>query len=197
MEKKVKSPKVSKSSWFNTKGKECRKWAKKMRGDKKEDTAVFWYLRSYFAFMRGEYVEKAKKVMQQAIEVHPEQSFSLAQCYFQLALAKVKMRKNPSYEVKRGQEILNDCIKNSIFTNPFMPHHKKYEGILSAFKILLMIWNGKFEKAKERWRNAHRKILISWNWYRDEIDILMNDLLHKKTVKEAIKAFNRRESTSW
>lgn len=162
---------------------------------KKENAAISWYIRAFFAFMKGENLEKGAEVMEHAIKLLEENeeqdatSIVLAQCLFQLALAKLELGNSPEEEIERGRRILNHWIKHSPTFNPFLPPSKRYKGIASAFMILSLLWKGKRERARKEWKEKRQQILASWNWYRRGIERLITSIIEPQriSVKEALQ----------
>lgn len=176
-------------NWFETRGRECLEWAERVKSKNKEKAAITWYIRSYFFFVRGGNMRQGKKVMENAITSQKDENFLLAQCFLQLALAKLKLGENPTEVLNKGRKKLKQWSKKES-QDPFLPPNRRYEGILSAFKIISLIWNSEIKKARREWEKKRKEILAAWNWYREEMKTLLTSLLQRISVKEAIQSFN-------
>ncbi|NIQ06006.1 MAG: hypothetical protein GWO20_09865 [Candidatus Korarchaeota archaeon] len=175
--------------WFDARGKECLNWARKMEKENKIDAALSWYIRSYFAFMAGGEAKQGQRVMEEAIRIQDAESFTLSQCFFQLALAKLKLGVPPEKEIAKGKEILKRFFGDASISNPFLPLKKRYEGIASAFEVISLVWEERFEQARGEFEGNKKKIFTSWGWYGSEIKRLLSSLLRMTSVKEVLQAF--------
>lgn len=180
--------------WFEARGNECLNWARKMEKENKIDAALSWYIRSYFAFMAGGEAKQGQRVMEEAIRIQDAESFTLSQCFFQLALAKLKLDVSPEKEITKGREILKRFFGDASISNPFLPLKKRYEGIASAFEVLSLVWKEKFEQAREEFEGNKKKIFTSWGWYGSEMRQLLSSLLHMTSVKAILHSFTQSNS---
>lgn len=182
------------SSSFESRGRECVEWARKMK-EKEKTVAISWYIRAFFAFMKGKDLERGERVMKHAIKLLEESekqdgtSIVLAQCLFQFALAKLELGRSPKEEIERGRRVLDHWIKHSPTFNPFLPPSKRYKGVASAFMILSLFWKGERERARKEWEEKRQHILASWNWYREGIKTLITSLIQPQriSVREALQ----------